>query len=88
VAAAGRLDDHLGPGAWLIGRSLPAGASPDLRVVGMDDPALRPFAAPVRDWLDRHGAEAVLVRSDRHVFGAGSAVDLVEAWETGLAPSA
>ncbi|MBX9665564.1 bifunctional 3-(3-hydroxy-phenyl)propionate/3-hydroxycinnamic acid hydroxylase [Novosphingobium sp.] len=71
-----KLDDRLGNAAWLISRNELAGE------------ALTPFAAVLTDWLDRHGAEAVLVRPDRHVFGTGTPDALRAAWmaATGLEP--
>ncbi|WP_298170406.1 bifunctional 3-(3-hydroxy-phenyl)propionate/3-hydroxycinnamic acid hydroxylase [Novosphingobium sp.] len=71
-----KLDDRLGPGAWLISRSELAGE------------ALAPFAEKLGNWLDRHRTDAVLVRPDRHVFGAGDPETLRAAWKaaTGLEP--
>jgi len=74
LAADGRrLDDVLGIGHWLIARADLAGAP------------LAPFAAQIEAWLGKHGAEAVLVRPDRYVFGTGSTSDLAAAWATVLA---
>jgi 3-(3-hydroxy-phenyl)propionate hydroxylase len=70
IAAGGaRLDDVLGPGAWLITRT------------GLSAPTFAPFAEALRAWLDSHDAEAVLVRSDRHVFGSGDPAALHKAWQ-------
>jgi 3-(3-hydroxy-phenyl)propionate hydroxylase len=80
VAAAGRLDDRLGPGAWLIGRDLAPPNIPGLRALPLDHPLLSPYADAIEAWLAELGAEAVLVRPDRHVFGAGSPAILVEQW--------
>jgi 3-(3-hydroxy-phenyl)propionate hydroxylase len=71
-AAGARLDDVMPPGKWLIDRRDLASAS------------LAPFAGPVATWLDAHGAEAVLVRPDRYVFGTGNAAALAEAWREAL----
>lgn len=68
-----RLDDVLGIGHWLIERKRLA------------EPLLAPFADAIGKWLDRAGAEAVLVRPDRFVFGTGAPADLVAAWQRGLA---
>ncbi|MCZ8325066.1 MAG: bifunctional 3-(3-hydroxy-phenyl)propionate/3-hydroxycinnamic acid hydroxylase [Sphingomonadaceae bacterium] len=69
VAADGtRLDEVLGLGHALITRA-------DLAA-----PRLAPFARQIGHWLDKHQAEAVLVRPDRFVFGAGRAADLQQAW--------
>ncbi len=62
-----RLDDILGEGPWLIARDETGGA-------------LAPFADALAGWLDRHGAEAVLVRPDRYVFGVGPPAALQAAW--------
>ncbi len=82
-----RLDDVLGPGAWLITRTRPDGSSleaRDLKTMELDDPALAPFAAHLRGWLGEHGAEAVLVRPDRVVFGTGEAHRLVQSYQRAL----
>ncbi len=73
-----RLDDVLGPGAWLISRATLA------------EPRLAPFRAQLTAWLDERGVEAVLVRPDRYVFGTGDPAALEQAWATRLAgiPSA
>jgi 3-(3-hydroxy-phenyl)propionate hydroxylase len=67
-----RLDDILGSGIWLIDRSLAADLPEAIR-------------AALGTWLDGHGAEAVLVRPDRHVFGTGTATELRARWESALA---
>lgn len=85
VSEFGRLDDHLGRGAWLIGRDLSGTEGGALQLFGLDHPALAPFQSAIRDWLDQQGVEAVLVRPDRHVFGAGHAADLVASWQAKLA---
>lgn len=75
VASDGaRLDDVLGPRAWLIARagSAVAGASPGLDRFQLDDPKLAPFASGLAAWLDSHDAQAVLVRADRYAFGTGA----------------
>jgi len=84
VSASGRLDDHLGFGAWLIGRGLPAVRDADVRGIALGDPLLAPFAGPIEAWLDSHQADAVLVRPDRHVFGAGPAAILLAQWRAML----
>lgn len=84
-ARPARMDDLLGDGPWLITR----GALPEakgLRVFGLDAEVLAPFRSKMADWLDRHRAEAVLVRPDRYVFGAGPAAQLVAAWSEALRP--
>lgn len=85
VADEERLDDWLGPGAWLIGRDLVAPEIAGLRALSLGDPLLEPFSEAVSTWLSDLGAEAVLVRPDRHVFGAGAPAVLVEQWRSMLA---
>lgn len=69
LAADGtKLDDVLGNGHCLIAREHLAKGP------------FAPFAQPISAWLDKHGAEAVLIRPDRFVFGTGSAAKLKEAW--------
>ena len=81
-----RMDDGLGEGPWLIARAPTALAAPGLAVHALDEPALSPFRAAVAAWLDAHGAEAVLVRPDRYVFGAGEPEALANAWGAALRP--
>lgn len=81
IAGDDRLDDRLGGGAWLITRDpADAAALGGIHVIALADPALAPFAGDLRDWLDAHGTDAVLVRPDRYVFGAGRAPDLLAAY--------
>lgn len=63
-----RMDEVLGEGPWLIRRG-------DLSAT-----RLAPFAIDLDRWLTARGAEAVLVRPDRYVFGAGEPDRLLEAW--------
>jgi 3-(3-hydroxy-phenyl)propionate hydroxylase len=79
VAENTRLDDALGLHAVLLSPT-PAASTPRLRELGLDDPTLAPFAAPLHAWLAEAGAEAVLIRPDRYVFGTGTASALREAW--------
>lgn len=73
VASNGaRLDDALGPDMWLISRST------------LVESRFTPFADDLREWLDRHQAEAVLVRPDRYVFGTGASSDLKQQWYAAL----
>lgn len=80
---AERLDDILGPGAWLIVQDGEIAAHrpvPGLRVFHIDSPALSSFSAALRSWLTTANAQAVLVRADRYVFGTGRASDLLAAY--------
>jgi 3-(3-hydroxy-phenyl)propionate hydroxylase len=80
-----RMDDVLGDGAWLItGRAVDAPEG--LRVVELSSPELAPFAGALGAWLDGRHVEAVLVRPDRYVFGAGEPAALVQAWTAALDP--
>ncbi len=79
-----RLDDVAGSGAWLISRN-DAGRPEGLRALPVSSAAMRPFAADVAAWLEKRGAEAVLVRPDRYVFGTGAAEELVSEWRRALA---
>lgn len=77
-----RLDDILGPGAWLITQkpvdsSMPVG----LRQYVIDDQSLALFAPDLAHYLAEIGAEAVLVRGDRYVFGSGAPADLIAAFK-------
>ncbi|MDG2535175.1 bifunctional 3-(3-hydroxy-phenyl)propionate/3-hydroxycinnamic acid hydroxylase [Sphingomonas sp. HITSZ_GF] len=80
----GRMDDALGAGAWLIGGETGNG----LTGFALDDVRLAPFRAAIEAWLFERGAEAVLVRPDRYVFGAGDADALAAAWHQRVAGEA
>jgi len=67
-----RLDDVLGEGVWLIDRR------------DTSTSRLGPFGADIGRWLEGHGAEAVLVRPDRYVFGTGTPAALGAAWAAAL----
>lgn len=79
-----RLDDTLGPCAWLISCNAASASTQGLRHVSLDDPILAPFGDTLERWLSRNGAEAVLVRPDRYIFGTGKAVELARAWQEKL----
>jgi 3-(3-hydroxy-phenyl)propionate hydroxylase len=83
VADGARLDDVLGLGPWLIGQTAGLDAS-DAALFSLDDPAVAPFAAALRGWLENQDAEAVLVRPDRIVFGTGTGSWLLGAWRAAL----
>jgi 3-(3-hydroxy-phenyl)propionate hydroxylase len=76
-----KLDDVLGPGAWLISRG-PVSAAEGLVTTPLDAPAIAPFRADLEAWLAKHSANSALVRPDRYVYGTGRAEDLVGAWQT------
>ncbi|PZQ58341.1 MAG: monooxygenase [Phenylobacterium zucineum] len=80
-----RLDDAVGDHPWLLARNRPTEAAAGVQALGLDDPDLAPFRAALADWLDRLGVEAVLVRPDRYVFGAGDPGRLLAAWTHALA---
>lgn len=77
------LDDLLGPGPWLIARD-GAQPVPGLTSRTLSDPALAGHREALGRWLDEHGADAVLVRPDRYVFGAGDPAALIDAWRAPL----
>jgi 3-(3-hydroxy-phenyl)propionate hydroxylase len=81
-----KLDDVLGHGPWLIARRAPA-PSPVLRCVELDAAEMAPFAQTLSLWLDQRHADAVLVRPDRYVFGAGDAATLRDGWGAALSAS-
>lgn len=84
-----RLDDVLGQGAWLICRAAaPTTALAGLRAVALDAPELAVFRDSLAAWLDAHGADGVLVRPDRYIFGAGDPADLTRAYARALRPAA
>lgn len=78
--SAGRgLDDVLGPGPWLIARDAAPRAA-GVTAVDLSDPRLAGHRAALAAWLGQHQADAVLVRPDRYVFGAGDPDALLAAW--------
>jgi 3-(3-hydroxy-phenyl)propionate hydroxylase len=82
VSADGRtrLDDVLGPGAWLIGE-IESSEYPGLKTASLSSNGIETLKNDIRKWLNRHQAEAVLVRPDRYVFGTGAPAALVNAWQ-------
>lgn len=82
MAAEGeRIDDALGEQAWLIGTITPGIAAPaGVSLVSLDAAPLAPWRKAAAQWLTERGAEAVLVRPDRYVFGTGDAASLLSAW--------
>jgi len=80
IAGSRRLDDVLGPGAWLISRSASNKHGAGLSEWSIDDGQLSPFKERLEAWLGAHDADAVLVLPDRYVFGTGAAQNLRAAW--------
>lgn len=78
-----RLDDVLGPGAWLISQSPPKRKYENdyLKIIMLHDSCLIPFKFQLAAWFTEHSAEAVLVRPDRYIFGTGLPNVLAEAWK-------
>ena len=88
-AGASRLwmDDPLGDGPCLIASASVAAGAADVRRLDLDGQDLAPFRPALAAWLDHHGADAVLVRPDRYVFGAGAPGALIAAWQAALSPA-
>ena len=78
-----KWDDVAGDGAWLITREA-ADPAPGISVFRLGDPGLAAFAGDFSTWLGKRGADSVLVRPDRHVFGTGPAAQLIRAWTSAL----
>jgi 3-(3-hydroxy-phenyl)propionate hydroxylase len=81
-----RMDDRLRDEPWLITRASVGRDAGGVLLLDVDAETLAPFRAPVLAWLDQHGAEAVLVRPDRYVFGSGAPGVLLDAWVASLNP--
>jgi 3-(3-hydroxy-phenyl)propionate hydroxylase len=82
-----RLDDVLGAGPWLISNVAPVASDVQIKAVVTSDPRLALFRNDLDGWLTKHGADAVLVRPDRYVFGTGEPADLLRAWTRALGVS-
>lgn len=80
IADGIRLDEAIGAGSWLIARHAMPAPLAGLTHINLSDARLAPLSDKLVSWLDAHGAEAVLVRPDRYVFGAGEANALQDAW--------
>jgi len=74
----------LGPSAWLLTRAATEPVE-GLYAARLNDPELAAFSGEIAAWLDAHGAEAVLVRADRYVFGTDAPGALAEEWQAALA---
>lgn len=81
-----RMDDVLGDAPCLITRRAVGGATTDVQVLPIDSLQLAPFRTRLEAWLDEHGSDAVLIRPDRCVFGAGEPGELISAWGRALSP--
>jgi 3-(3-hydroxy-phenyl)propionate hydroxylase len=84
---AQRLDDVLGAGPWLISKSSSVGAA-GITAKSLESAELASFAAGLRGWLETRQADAVLVRPDRYVFGTGTPLALIEAWNARVCSAA
>ncbi|MDP3737519.1 MAG: bifunctional 3-(3-hydroxy-phenyl)propionate/3-hydroxycinnamic acid hydroxylase [Hyphomonadaceae bacterium] len=84
AASSQRFDDALGAGAWLIARTAVATVAGGPRGFALADIRLDPYRDQLLRWLDKHAVEAVLVRPDRYIFGAGEPHKLLAAWATQL----
>lgn len=80
-----RFDDLLGHDACLVSRR-PVEPAAGVRVLALDADALAPFRGTLEVWLRGLGVEAVLIRPDRYVFGAGDPAALLAAWTQSLSP--
>lgn len=78
-----RSDNALPAGAVMIGAAPPAGTA--IAWLGVEDPRLGDAASKIGAELARLGQPAILVRPDRHIFGAGDPAALATAWEAALA---
>jgi 3-(3-hydroxy-phenyl)propionate hydroxylase len=74
------FDDVLGDTPWLLARTA-LGEPQTLPVLTLASPELHPFRGPLEAWFEAHGVEAVLIRPDRYIFGAGAPDALLAAWE-------
>ncbi|MGZ9098379.1 MAG: bifunctional 3-(3-hydroxy-phenyl)propionate/3-hydroxycinnamic acid hydroxylase MhpA [Brevundimonas sp.] len=81
-----RMDDLLGADACLITRGETGPTVGGVKVFGLQSDELAPFRTRVLAWLDEHGAEAVLVRPDRYVFGTDAPAALIAAWALAISP--
>ncbi|MEH6567478.1 MAG: bifunctional 3-(3-hydroxy-phenyl)propionate/3-hydroxycinnamic acid hydroxylase [Halioglobus sp.] len=79
--ATDKLDDVLEKSAWLISHKKGASSS-DVQWVSLLDEIMEPFAPALAGWLEENGCEAVLVRPDRYVFGTGTVIELLSAYNS------
>lgn len=81
-----RMDDVLNDTPYLITRSAAGVGSSEVQILAFDSDRIAPFRTALKAWLDEQGCEAVLVRPDRYVFGAGEPQALLSAWRQALSP--
>lgn len=79
-----RMDDVMPDDAWLISKTPLQTPVVGARFISLDAEILAPFRAILAAWLEAQGAEAVLVRPDRYVFGTGTAAGLALTWSQNL----
>jgi 3-(3-hydroxy-phenyl)propionate hydroxylase len=75
----GRFDDLAGEGFWLITRDSPPATTPaNVRHIDLTRD-IADETGRLDEWFETTGAEAVLVRPDRYIFGTGKPADLIAA---------
>jgi 3-(3-hydroxy-phenyl)propionate hydroxylase len=78
----GRFDDLAGEGFWLITRdSAPSMTQANVRHIDLTRD-ITDETGRLDEWFETTGAEAVLVRPDRYIFGTGKTDELIAALET------
>lgn len=80
-----RFDTLLNGAPVLIGHDLPREADGKVQLLDLSSATLAPFRSTLDGWLAGAGAEAALIRPDRHVFATGRADGLLELWSSALA---
>ena len=80
-----RFDTLLNGAPVLIGHDLPLSADREVQFLDLSSAALAPFRSTLEGWLADAGADAALIRPDRHVFATGRAHELLELWDRALA---
>ena len=80
----GRFDDLARDGFWLITRdSAPATTPANVRHIDLTRD-IADESGRLDEWFETTGAEAVLVRPDRYIFGTGKPADLIAALTASL----
>ncbi len=81
-----RSDDILGTAPCLLSRT---SAQPETAIhqVTLDDPRLAPVKPDLEAWFTAHNIEALLIRGDKYIYGAGAPAELIKSYKamTGLA---